>query len=181
MLAYLLIGLAILTRFAIALHWLPQAFHFTPLGAALLYFGARRSRAQMWVPVALLFATDVVLTRFVYHWPLTFEVFSSVFYYILAIFIGGLLKEKTTAPGIAGASMLGSITFFVISNLFVWADGGMYPLNFTGLIACFTAAIPFFRGTLAGDLVFSFAIFGTPMLLEVWQRRRAAAAVAVRN
>src|SRR5436190_2111360 len=122
--AFLLIALAIAVRFGIALHWLPQAWHFTPLGAALLYFGAKQPRKWMWVPVAALAISDLALNRYVYHWPITLEFLSSAMYYVLAIVLGSeILKEKVSVLRVLGASLAGSVLFFVISNLFVWADG----------------------------------------------------------
>ncbi len=43
--------------------FLPHPWHFTPLAASLLFFGARGSRRQLWIPLVLLAATDVVLTN----------------------------------------------------------------------------------------------------------------------
>ncbi|MEM6690778.1 MAG: DUF6580 family putative transport protein [Planctomycetota bacterium] len=57
------------------------------------------------------------------------------------------------------ATLLASTTFFVFSNLAVWAYG-WYPTTGAGLLACFTAAIPFYGYTLAGDLAYSGIIFG---------------------
>ena len=42
----------------------------------------------------------------------------------------------------------------------VWVVGDFYPKTLAGLSACYAAAIPFFRNTLAGDLVFSVVMFG---------------------
>jgi hypothetical protein len=42
----------------------------------------------------------------------------------------------------------------------------MYPLNASGLAACFVAAIPFFQNTLAGDLFYSALLFGGFAVLE---------------
>ena len=53
MLPYLFVLLAIAVRFlpfAGPLNFLPHAWHFTPLAASLLFFGARGSRRQMWIP-----------------------------------------------------------------------------------------------------------------------------------
>ena len=54
MLPYLFVLFAIAVRFlpfAGPLNVLPHAWHFTPLAASLLFFGARGSRRQMWVPL----------------------------------------------------------------------------------------------------------------------------------
>ena len=69
MLAYLFVILAVLAR----MPFIPHPWNFTPVAAALLYFGARGSRRQLWVPFALLAASDVILTKFVYYYPLTWD------------------------------------------------------------------------------------------------------------
>ena len=46
-----------------------------------------------------------------------------------------------------------SFSFFIISNLGVWFFH--YPHTFSGLLTCFTLAIPFFVNSLAGDLFYS--------------------------
>ena len=66
-------------------------------------------------------------------------------------------------PGIwrilAGATS-GSILFFLITNFGVWVAGGLYPSTLEGLRQCYVAAIPFFRNTLLGDLIYTAAFFG---------------------
>ena len=58
--------------------------------------------------------------------------------------------------------------FFLISNFGVWL-GGWYPMTGTGLLACYTNAIPFFGYTVTGDLVFTVLIFGA------WELSRQSA------
>ena len=58
MLAYLFVIFAVVAR----MPFMPHPWNFTPVAAALLYFGARGSRRQLWVPFALLAASDVILT-----------------------------------------------------------------------------------------------------------------------
>jgi hypothetical protein len=43
----------------------------------------------------------------------------------------------------------------------------MYPKTSSGLLACYTAAIPFFRGTVESDLFFSIAFFEVPVLAHI--------------
>lgn len=167
MLAFLFVVLAVVLRF------LPHAWHFTPVGAALLFFGATRPRKDMWFPVAMLAGSDIALNVFVYQYPVTFETFSSTLFYILALGLGSLLKEDRSALRIAGASLAGSFAFFLISNFAVWAVYNMYPKDFNGLVACYAAAIPFFRGTFVADLVFTAVIFSLPMAIESIKQWRA--------
>lgn len=164
MLAYLFIVLAVVIRF------LPHAWHFTPVGAALLFFGANQPRKRMWFPIALLAASDIVLNKFVYGFPVTWETFASTAWYAIAVLIGSLMKENVDIPRVAGASLAGSISFFLISNFGVWVAYNMYPHTLAGLGACYMAAVPFFRGTIAADMLYSLAIFYTPVVVKYLQR-----------
>ena len=67
MIAYALLLLAILSRVVVLSHvaWL----NFTAVGAALLYFGARRPWREMLTPLAVFMATDYCLTVYAYHYP----------------------------------------------------------------------------------------------------------------
>ena len=167
MLAYIFLALAIAVRF------LPHAWHFTPLGAALLFFGSRQPKKHLWAAVGIATVADVLLTLYVYHLPLGWELLASTSYYVIALFIGTFLKDNADLVKVTGASFAGSIVFFVISNFATWAAYTMYPHTLAGLATCYAMAIPFFRNTLIGDLAFAMAMFGTPMLIEAMQRKRA--------
>jgi hypothetical protein len=57
-----------------------------------------------------------------------------------------------------------SLLFFFASNFAVWLFSPFhafaYPLTIAGLIECYAMALPFFRFTLAGDLLTSCVLFG---------------------
>lgn len=55
-----------------------------------------------------------------------------------------------------------STVFFLLTNLAVWLSGTgiAAPKTLVGLLACYTAAMPFYRLTLVGDLSFALALFG---------------------
>jgi hypothetical protein len=170
MLPYLFVLLAIAVRFlpfAGPFNVLPHAWHFTPLAASLLFFGARGSRRQMWIPVVLLAATDVILTKFIYSYVLTWDHLVTWCWYAAIILLGTALREKSGFWRVVGAALASSVSFFLISNFAVWAAWpDMYPRTFTGLMMSYTAAIPFFRGTVESDLFFSIAMFNLPVLLH---------------
>ena len=171
MLAYLYI------IFAVVFRLVPHgAWNFTPVGAALLYFGARAPRRRMWIPLAMLAASDLVLTMFVYRYPLDATYALTWLWYAAAILLGSILRQRTTVARLLGASVACSVSFFVLSNFAVWATGTMYPLTLAGLGACYVAAIPFFRNTVASDLLFSAVLFGIPAVVGLMSRARARAA-----
>jgi hypothetical protein len=170
MLAYAFILLAIAVRFlpfAGPLKFFPHAWHFTPLAASLLYFGARGSRRQMWIPVVLFAATDVVLTKYIYSYPLSWDYLVTWAWYAAILWLGTSLRENSGFWRVVGAALASSVSFFLISNFTVWVgSSGMYPKTLPGLVMCYTAGIPFFRGTLESDLFFSIAMFEIPVLME---------------
>jgi hypothetical protein len=172
MLAYLFVLLAIAVRFlpfAGSINILPHAWHFTPLAASLLFFGARGSRRQMWIPLVLLAATDVVLTKFIYAYPLSWDHLVTWAWYAAILWLGTSLRQKASFWRVVGAALTSSVSFFLISNFAVWAAWPqMYPRTFSGLMMSYAAGLPFFRGTVASDLFFSLAFFGVAVVLHAF-------------
>ena len=160
MLAYLFVVLAVVLRFVT----LPVAF--TSVAASLLFFGARQPRRRMWIPLALLVAADVVLTKLVYAYPLSADHLVTWAWYVAVLLLGEKLRENAGALRVGGAALAASVSFFVVSNLAVWAAWEMYPKTLAGLAACYVAALPFFRHSLAGDLLFTAVFFGIGALVE---------------
>jgi len=167
MLAYIFIVLAATMRFVTPLTHSYGLWNYSALGASLLFFGARQPRKNFWMPVALFVASDLLLNAAVYHQPISTFQYGSLLYYVIAVMMGSLLREKTTVLRVLGLTVLGSATFFFISNFMVWVSGTMYEHNFNGLVQCFTLAIPFARGTFVGDLVYSTVFFGATALMGI--------------
>jgi hypothetical protein len=159
MLAYLFVVFAVLSRMPFMAH----PWGFTPVAAALLYFGARGSRRQLWVPFVLLAASDVILTKFVYSYVFSWDHFVTWAWYAAILWLGTSLRGNTNWLRIGAAALASSVSFFVISNFAVWACWDMYPKTMAGLMTCYAAALPFFRRGLAGDLVFTGIMFGLPI------------------
>jgi hypothetical protein len=159
MLAYLFVVLAVAVRF------LPHPMAFTPVGAALLYFGARAPRKQMWFPLALLAVSDVLLTKFVYAYPFTLDHLVTFAWYAVVLWMGGFLRDDAKPLRIAGASLATAVSFFLASNLAVWAVWNMYPKTLNGVMLAYAAGLPFFRNEIASDLFFSAVLFGVGALV----------------
>ncbi len=176
MLPYIFVLLAIAVRFLPfmgPLNFLPNVWHFTPLAASLLFFGARGSRRQIWVPLVLLMATDVILTRFLWKYPFTWDTLVIWAWYGAILWLGTGLRGKSSVWRVVVAAAASSVSFFVVSNFAVWAATLMYPKTLTGLAACYEAAIPFFRNTAVSDMVFSLAFFTIPALQAMLAERGA--------
>ena len=160
MLAYVFI------LFAVAVRFMPHPMAFTPVGAALLYFGARGSRRGMWIPLVLLAASDVVLTTLFYRYPLSWDHFVTWAWYAGVLWLGSTIKRDSGAVRILSSALAVSISFFVISNFAVWTAWNMYPRTFAGLMTCYGVGLPFFRTAVVGDLLFTAVMFGAPVLLQ---------------
>ena len=156
--------------FAVAVRFMPHPLAFTPIAAALLYFGARGPRRQLWVPLALLAAVDVILTKIVYSYPLTWDHFVTWAWYAAILLLGTRLRENANWLRVGGAAVASSVSFFVVSNFAVWAGWAMYPKTLSGLITCYAAGLPFLRRGVAGDLLFTAVMFGVPAVAAVVAR-----------
>jgi hypothetical protein len=170
MLAYLFVIFAVLAR----MPFMPHPWNFAPVTAALLYFGARGPRRQLWAPLALLAASDLILTKFVYFyqlsWPIVGDHLVTWSWYAAILLLGTRLREGSTWIRIAGASLASSVSFFVVSNFAVWACWNMYPKTVAGLMRCYAAGVPFFRRGIAGDMLFTVVMFGLPALAAALSR-----------
>ena len=166
--AYLLIVVAILSRFLLAAFPHPDWFNFTAVGGALLYFGARRSWREMLAPLAALMATDFFLTTQVYAYSFRWEAYVTTWaWYAMAMALGWiLLHARTSAVRVVAAILLGPTSFFIISDYAVWAGGQMYPHTLAGLGECFLAALPFYRNDLVSTGITAGLAFGVPALLR---------------
>jgi len=129
--------------FAVLFRLLPHLPNFTPITAIALFGGLYFSNKSMayLVPLFIMVLSDLFLG---------FHTISIVVYaaFLLVSFIG----TRTKKPSLF-TILLSSISFFIITNFGVWLIG--YPKTWTGLVECYTLAIPFFRNSLLGDFFYS--------------------------
>ncbi|MEM9586519.1 MAG: DUF6580 family putative transport protein [Planctomycetota bacterium] len=166
-------GLVVL---AIAARWLPHPPNFTPVAAVGLAGGAwLASRwASALLVVTIMLVSDVVIG---FH-PLAALVYGCL---VINVLLGHQLRRLADSSvlarigGVAAASVVGSVLFFVATNLGHWAV--YYEPTWAGLMRCYTVAVPFFQYTVAGDLFYSALLFGSYGLATA-RRPRSAVAVA---
>jgi hypothetical protein len=131
--------------------------------AALLAGCCFRSRAlAALVPLSTLLATDLVIGT---HAPLVMAAVYACL--VLPVFLGRLTVGRWWALRVGGAALLSSCVFFLATNLAHWYC--FYPLTWTGLARCYTVAVPFFGYTLAGDLMYSAALFAAYAAASGWR------------
>jgi hypothetical protein len=160
MLPYLFVLLAVVVRFV------PHPWTFTPVAASLLFFGARGSRRWLWVPFVLLAGSDVILTKFVYVMPISWDHFVTWGYYAAILWLGTKLRDNAKPMRLVAASLASSVSFYLLSNFAVWACWNMYPKTLGGLMTSYTLALPFFSQAVVGDLLFTAAFFAMPVALH---------------
>ena len=151
--------------FAVAVRFMPHPMAFTPVGAALLFFGSRAPRKRMWIPLVLLAGSDVALTTLVYRYPFSWDHFVTWAWYAAILWLGSTLKANAGAIRILATALAASVSFFVVSNFAVWAAWNMYPRTFAGLMTCYDAGLPFFWRGVEGDLLFTTLMFGAAAVL----------------
>jgi len=150
-----------LTVLGAILRLLPHPPNFAPVGGMSLYAGARLRGWQAFaLPLVLMAVTDPLRGGYSGATPFVYLSF------MISVWIGRRLQATESPLRIGAACLVCSAQFFVISNFGAWL-GTMYAHTWSGLVLCYTAAIPFFGRTLAGDLVYSGVLFG----LHAWLSR----------
>ena len=162
--------LASLSRF------IPHIHNFSPIGAISL-FGAAFFKSK-WkaflIPISATWISDLFLNNMIYseyysgftwfyegsHWQF--------FSYVLIIFLGLSLYKNNINLSKLGLGVAGStIIFFMVSNFGVWFSGVIYTKDFTGLVSCYLAGIPFLKGTALGNLFYVPILFGSYYLMGI--------------
>jgi hypothetical protein len=152
---------------------LPHPPNFTPVGSMSLFAGARlRGWWAYLVPLAMMAITDPLL-HLLFGVP-GYTKASPFIYgsFLINVWIGRKLAVSESPIRIGGAAFICSLQFFLITNFAVWYGSRFYAQSMAGLAACYSAAIPFWGRTLAGDLVFTAVLFG----LHAFLSRRIALA-----
>ena len=165
-LALSLIAIAVLTRLTLNLLPAPP-YNFSPIAAIGLFGAAAFSRKflALAVPFAALFLSDLFLNNVIYsEYYSGFTLFTSSWIYAafgMVVLLGLVFVRNNMKPGtIAAASLGGSLIFFLVTNFSVWYGSAFYPQNIAGLLACYTAGLPFLGNTILGDLFFNGVLFG---------------------
>lgn len=137
----------------IASRLLPHEANFTAVGAIALFSGFYFSKKNsLGILIVIMSISDIFLG---FHSTIAW-VYGS---FILIALLSAILKNKIKGK-VFLFPFISAMMFFIITNFGVWISGNMYPYSFKGLIECYMLAIPFFRGTLMGDLLYSTILFG---------------------
>ena len=157
--------------------WDSRPMGFAPQIAMALFAGSvsRDKRFAFLFPILSLFISDL-LYQFLYSQGLTtikgFYSGQLVNYLVIAsVTVIGFFINKNKIGQIFLGSLAGAIYFFLASNFTVWIGGGLdinnqpYPRSFSGLLLCYTEALPFFKWSVLSTLLFNGIFFGSFYLL----------------
>ena len=155
---------------------IPHPANFVPIGGMAL-FGAAYYSKRYWVfiiPIVSMWISDVILNNVVYGqyfdhfvWFYSGSLFTNAAF-ALIVLLGMFSLKKVKVPHLIVSALGASVIFFLVSNFGVWFSGMMYSKDFSGLMACYTAGIPFFKNTIAGDLFYTTVMFGAFELSARW-------------
>lgn len=160
LLAVALVILAALSRLV------DHPMNFTPItGIALFSAFAFEGKWKLIIPFSAILLSDLALelTQGIGFHNGTAIVYGS---FALMIGLGYLIIKKANLMNITLGTVAASTLFFLITNFALFypevttANGLQgYPHTFEGIIAGYTAGIPFFKNMLIGDLIFTGIIF----------------------
>ena len=176
-------ALVLATIFAVVAVLLPlvpsdfRLWNYAAFGAVGLFAAARIGRfglvAALLLGLGAKLASD--LLNYVQHGydadylPFTALVYGAAVYLGLALYavLGLLLLRKSESPARIGATALtGGVCFFLLTNFASWIHLPMYPKTFAGLLEAYGQGLPFIRGTLLSDVLFTGVLFGLNAILE---------------
>lgn len=139
-----------------AMRVVPHPANFAPVAAVGLFAGVYLDKKQaIALPIAAMLVSDFFIgfdsleSRLVVYGSL-----------IVASLLGMAIREHKNIATVAGASLLGSAAFYLLTNLVWLYPAKMYPHTWVGQITSYTNALPFFRNTLLGDLFYAAVFFG---------------------
>lgn len=177
----IVIGLIVL---AAASRLLPHPPNFVPVGAMALFGAAALPKKWLAfvVPVLAFYLSDLVLNNTLYahyfegfYWGISYWTVGAI---VLMVLLGsGMLRNLPFSWGrVGGAAVGATLIFFLVTNFGVWASGVMYPKTAVGLLAAFTAGLPFLVSSLLANLLFSGLLFGAARYLGLVGTRQGVVA-----
>lgn len=146
-------------------------FNFTPVAAMAIFAGAYlKDWRGLFIPLLAMLASDFIIGF--YDWPVMASVYAGIAF---AFGLGYLISARIKWYSVLGASLASSIAFFMVTNFSVWAFFNWYPHTWSGFLECYSLALPFFRNTLMGDIIYTGLLFGSYEAVLYFSERKAGA------
>ncbi|MCA9390543.1 hypothetical protein KC571_04005 [candidate division WWE3 bacterium] len=151
----------VLIVLGVILRLVPHPPNVAPITAIALLGGAKLGkRSGVILVMSIMLISDLLLGihgSMLYTWGS----------FLAITYIGQLVLQNRSNPlSIFSTALASSLLFFLVTNFGVWREGTMYAQNLSGLLQSYTMAIPFYRNTVLGDLIYTPLFFGAYQLLN---------------
>lgn len=158
-----LIFLAAFTRL------IPHWPNFTAVGAMALFGSAvfKKKHFAFIVPLFAMWFSDLFLNNLVYSsetfvWFASYQLYTLVPMALIVLMGIFLFKDGKSANKVLTGSIAATVIFFLVSNFGTWISPySIFPDTFSGLISTYVAGLPFALNSLAGNVFFATALFGS--------------------
>ncbi len=134
---------------------IPHPPNFAPIASLAIFGGAviTNKKYALILPLGALLLSDILFELFT-STPGFYDISQTFVYgaFILISFLATQIKKVNT-KNILFACVWSGVIFFILSNFGMWLTGAYYPKTFNGLIACYAAAIPFYKNEFFGNML----------------------------
>lgn len=161
--------------------------NFAPVAALALFSGYwfRGWLTALCVPLAVMAISDCFIGG--YAWQVTVVVYASLALPValrgplrrwMSLERDGRMSAVVATAGVMTCALGSSLIFYLTTNLacWIWFDTDH---TVTGLLSNYLSALPFYRYTVTGDLLFAVVLFGTYALYRLGSRQEVVRPVAV--
>jgi hypothetical protein len=172
-------GLPILLMLAFALTrwpglWPEDWKNFSAAYGLMFCAGVYFPKRLIWLPLATLLVTDVLLNLFYYHVS-AFSVYMAGNYagYVVLMVLGRLHSAKSSWLRLVSGGLVGAFVFYILANTMAWLQDSNYPKTWAGWLLAMTTGVPgwpppwmFLRNTLFSGGLFAGLFAGAMKLSE---------------
>lgn len=147
---------------------IPHPANFAPIGGLALFGGIYLNRKiALVLPLAAMVVSDFFIGFD--SWSSRLVVYGS---FLIVGAIGMLIRNRKNPVTILGGAVLGSVIFFLLTNIPFLHPAGLYPNTLEGLFASYVNALSFFRNTLLGDIFYTTIFAGGYEVVLFYQKRK---------
>src|SRR3989344_3413457 len=139
---------------AAATRLLPHEWNMAPVSAiaifAALYLPLRYAIV---LPLAVRFVSDLIIGFF--SIPLMIAVYAA---HLFGVVLGRWIRARKSAGRVVAAPVIAGVVFFLVTNFALLSPE--YPHTWAGIVLAYTNGLPFLRGTLLGDMLYTYVLVG---------------------
>lgn len=139
---------------AVLARLVPHAWNFAPVTAVAIVAAVYLNKKTA---IGLTFAVRLISDAIIgfFSWPLMAAVYLS---HLFGVLMGSWVRRKKSVGRVLVAPAISALVFFLVTNLaFLYPN---YTHDWSGIISAYVNGLPFLRGTLLGDIIYTVALVG---------------------